>query len=500
MVRQEDDEKHVCHDCIGDDFLSKEVKTTGTSISCTYCSCIKESISLESLSDRVHGVIEEHFVRTPSEPNWMDSLLIKERIIDFWMPDGQETQHIIFDIANVSEEIAKDVAEILEGRYAYRAAKDGYENPYDSEAHYEERSPDDAQFRSSWESFCHEIMYEERFFPQGAEPVLREIFGDLKALSTYDGTHVVRKVVPTDENFPIWRARTAQSVEEVESILESLDKQLGPPPSSSAEVGRMNPKGVSVFYGAMDPETCIAEVRPPVGSHVVLGKFHLLRDVRLLDLGALSGVFANSSHFDPDYGFRTAKTAFIRHLVAEISRPVMPKEVDREYLPTQYVAAYLAQKVEPKLDGIIFPSTQTENVQQNIVLFNRARAVDTSRLPQGSETKVNVHSFLDEDDDDDIFIIETVPSSPLEEYDTRDERRGESISPINLDDFYEKEDEVLPTLQLDIESVEVRRISAAEFHSSSRLVTRIQQTTEERDALERRISGIVSFDDLGSDF
>ena len=500
MTRQEDEEKHVCLNCIGDAFLSEEIKATGILIKCTYCARTKESINLDALADRVHGVIDEHFVRTPSEPNWMDAILLRERMIDDWLPDGQQTQDLIFDIANVSEEIAKDIAEILAGRYAYEAGKYGEADPYDSEACYEERSPDDTEFRLNWESFCDEIMYRERFFPQSAEPVLREIFEDLDGLSTSNGTPVIRKVTPLDEDFPIWRARTAQSDVEIESILESPDRQLGAPPSSSAEVGRMNPKGVSVFYGAMNPETCIAEVRPAVGSHVVLGRFQLLREVKLLDLGALSRVFADSSHFDPDYGFKTAKTAFIRYLVSEISRPVMPTEVDREYLPTQYIAAYLAQRAEPKLDGIIFPSTQTGDDQQNIVLFNHARRVDTSRLPQESETEVNVNSPVGEDDDDDIVIFETVPSSPPEECAIRDGKQGNSTRPINLDDLEEQEDGVPSTLELDIESVDVRRISAVEFHSCSRLVTRIQQTKEQRDSLAREISKLVSFDQAEGDF
>ena len=110
------------------------------------------------------GVIDEHFVRSASEPNWMDAILLPERTIDVWLPDGQQTKDLIFDIADVSEEIAGDVADILAGRYAYEAAKYGDLNPYDSETHYEESSPDDTEFRLNWKSFCDEIMYRERFF------------------------------------------------------------------------------------------------------------------------------------------------------------------------------------------------------------------------------------------------------------------------------------------------------------------------------------------------
>ena len=46
MTRKIDDKKYVCHDCIGDVFLSQEVKANGTSMKCTYCACTKKSISL----------------------------------------------------------------------------------------------------------------------------------------------------------------------------------------------------------------------------------------------------------------------------------------------------------------------------------------------------------------------------------------------------------------------------------------------------------------------
>ena len=468
MTRKVDDEKHVCHDCIGDDFLSKAVKATGTPIKCTYCAATKESISLDALSDRVQLVIEEHFVRTPSEPDWMDAILIREGMIGNWLPDGQQVECLIMDMADVSEEIAREVANSLHDRYIYRTAEYNEENPYASEAHYEESTPNDRGFRISWEYFCNEIMYKERFFPQSAEPVLATLFGELDSLTTYDRTPVIREVNPPDQDFPIWRARTAQSDEELTTILESPGIQIGPPPPSFAEVGRMNPKGVPVFYGAMDPETCIAEVRPPVGSHVVLGKFRLLRQVKLLDLGSLSKVFANSSYFEPEFGFKAAKAAFIRRLVSEINRPVMPRDVEREYLPTQFIASYLAHRVEPNLDGIIFPSSQTADDGQNIVLFNPARGVEPYSVPEGSETTVYIDSLVDEEDDDGIVIFETVPSTdPEEDADSQGEQRNQ-VYATDYDDIEEQENSVPPTMELDIDSIEVRAIKRVKLCTHSR--------------------------------
>ena len=487
MAPQEDDSKHICYDCIGDEFLSEEVKTNGSLTQCSYCSSNSKAITLEELSSRVHRVIEEHFIRTPSEPNWLDSILMREGVIDVWLPDGQEAAYLIMDIANVSEEISNEVAGTLSGWYAYQAAKDGDENPYDSEAYYEEKSPDDLNFYHKWESFRNELMYQERFFPQSAEPVLTEIFGDPGALTTRDGTPVIREVTPPDQGFSIWRARTAQSDEELTKILESPDQQLGSPPSSSAEVGRMNAKGVSVFYGAMDPDTCVSEVRPPVGSNVVLGRFQLLREVKLLDLGALSRVFADASYFEPGYAVKKGRASFMRHLVSEISRPVMPRDIDREYLPTQFVASYLAHRATPNLDGIIFPSSQTEGDGQNIVLFNHARGIEPYSLPRGTKTLVDINSPMEEDDDS-IFITESVPSiPPAAEPPDRELRRGVIRLP-EFDEWTESEDSTAPTLELDIESIEVRAVEGVSYRSRSRSISRYRETDEER----KRLNGLFA--------
>ena len=57
----------------------------------------------------------------------------------------------------------------------------------------------------------------------------------------------------------------------------------------------MNAQGIPVFYGAMEESTCVSEVRPPVGSYVVLAKFELLRPMRLLDLLTLKDVYVGGT-------------------------------------------------------------------------------------------------------------------------------------------------------------------------------------------------------------
>ena len=491
MRRQENDDKYVCFDCIGDHILAGEAKDKGRTVECSYCNNTHESFDLDTLADRIHKAIQGHFERTPDEPNWLDSIMIREGVLDAWIPDGERVIDVITEIAFLPEAVAKDIADLLDGRFHYWAVTEGGEDPYNDEAYYEERRPDDFGFHYSWRAFCNEIMYTERIFPENAEPVLEEIFGDPGAIITYDATPVVLEVDP-DSDFSVWRARTAQSKEELIGILEGPVQQLGPPPHSLAKAGRMNQNGIPVFYGALEGTTCVAEVRPPVGSQVVLGKFKPSRTLRLLDLGALSKVYVNVSHFDPDYSVHHGRASFIRSLVNEISRPIMPQDADREYLPTQFVASYLARKVTPNFDGVIFPSSQTQEEGNNVVLFNHARGVEQHDIPEGTIQNVILPASLFGDTDDehgDILVFETVPSDPpvvASQVSPVGSQRG----PIRLfldDELDGPESRVDPTLRLELGSIEVRTIKSAEYRADTYSVSRHQETQKERADFEQRL-------------
>lgn len=488
MESQRCEEKHICYDCIGDQLLAEEVKAKGEVANCSYCGECLETFDLDKVADRIHAVVEEHFTRTSSEPDYLEAIFLREGLIDFWTPDGDPVQHVIAEIAGLEEEIARDLTELLSSRFAYWAATQGGEDPYDDEAYYRERHPNDWDLRYDWREFCEEIMFRERFFPENAEPTLNKIFGNLESLRTLDGSKVVRKVSPGDETLQIWRARIAHSEDELKTILISPAKELGPPPPTLAELGRMNAKGVSVFYGAMDQKTCVAEVRPPVGSYVVLGRFEFLRSVRLLDLEALSKVYFNISHFDPSYATNKALAMFIRNLAIELSRPIIPQDVDREYLPTQFVASYLANRVDPRLDGMIFPSAQSTSNSQNLVLFNHARGVDSYEVPEGTESRVYMPHAEDKDEDDSIFISETPPHEPTEEHPAggKEQRR-----PIKLEEFIRAkghEPDTDPTLRLEIESLEVSIVKSVIYQCDTRTVTRYREKGGEHDDLSAIIA------------
>ena len=412
MTAIEDNVPRVCHDCVGDPFLSLQVKDEGLSLLCTYCGETQETLTLEELADQIHPVLQEAFELTRDDPTRYGYPSIDE---DLWDESAEPVADVIASIARVDGEIASSLRELLSGRHAFRAITGGDEDPYGREARYPERGPDTWAFRETWAEFRRVIRSHVRFFSTYAEKALGKIFGHLGAHLAHGDRQVIREVGPDDEDRFFWRARKAQSIEELEAILKSPSRELGPPPSRLATGGRMNAPGIPVFYGALDEHTCAAEARAPVGSDVVVAKFELLRPVRLLDFDALAEVYDEGSHFDPEYCVRHGRWAFLRQLVREVSMPVMPQDEAFEYLPTQAVAEYLAQKASPPVDGIVFRSTQTGQAGRNVVLFNHACGVVRSDLPDGADVEVDFHSPHPDDGEDElghISVSETVPPEP----------------------------------------------------------------------------------------
>jgi hypothetical protein len=180
-------------------------------------------------------------------------------------------------------------------------------------------------------------------------------------------------------------ARVFQADKKLEEAIGRPDLHLGPPPAIVASAGRMNARGISVFYGANDPNVVIAEVRPPVGSQVAVARFEIVRPLRLLDLTALNEVRIKGSIFDPQFADRLEHAMFLRSLCQRITKPVMPDDEAFDYLPTQAVADFLATEAKIPLDGIIFPSVQAAGNALNIVLFHKAARVEMIDIPHGTE-------------------------------------------------------------------------------------------------------------------
>jgi hypothetical protein len=327
-----------------------------------------------------------------------------------WYRTGDHVVDVIVDAAEIEQHPAEDIRIVLHERtFDWEADQLGEEAAFGSEAHYEPARPSDAELQTEWASFERILKTEARYFSRPAEAILAAALGGISDLRTRDGRPAVVEVGPGMPIDGLFRARVFQSDKKLEVALRQPEKELGPPPFSFAVAGRMNSRGISVFYGTNTLETALAEVRPPVGSQVIIGKFLLVRSLHLLDLTVLSNVYVTGSFFDRDFIRKRKHAMFLEHLSRRITMPVMPGDEILDYLPTQVIADYLAAMVEPAMDGIIYPSAQSATGDLNIALFHKAARVQASELAEGAKVSVSLYHESEDGPEPDYTVFVQAP-------------------------------------------------------------------------------------------
>ncbi len=463
----ENQEKRICYECVGEEYLANEIERTGEEGECSYCEEVAQSWTIEVLSEQIEAAFERHYARTPDQPEPWEVSLMADRESDYsWDRGGAPVVDAIEEAAGIPSEAAEDVQELLAERHWDRHSEQiGEETEFSSETTYEEIGTSDETWRAEWHSFEQSLKSEARFFSRTAAGHLASIFGDIHRLRTQAGHPLIVDAGPQMALDHLYRARVFQSEEKLKEALCRPDLHLGSPPGSFAASGRMNARGISVFYGATEPSGALAEVRPPVGSHVVVAKFCIVRPLRMLDLSALEFVYEEGSIFDPSFKEKLERVAFLRSLGRLITKPVMPDDQDLDYLATQAIADFLATENEPQLDGIIFPSAQSES-GDNVVLFHKAAKVAAESFPIGTE----ITAYCSYEGDVDFYVSEEVPPQEV----SGPEDLGGNLwfdFPYH-NDYDEHYDSRSITLQIDITSVNVHYIDSVEVKSSSYAVTR----------------------------
>jgi hypothetical protein len=371
-------------------------------------------VSLDWLAERVHpvfemlvGPAEEGFVVRDGEPAWGTR--------------GDYPGEIMSEIIQATDTTIGDrLVEILSRVHAWDAHDGGYDY-YDSFSDgYAISEPDDPEFRDQWNAFCQALKHERRFFNSAS--VLDNILGPILKGRWATDAEALRVIGPEDGGTRhLYRGRVANEEAGRRSIYASPIRQLAPPEPAAARAGRMNAAGISVFYGSFDENTCVAELRIPVGGSALIGQFEILRPLRVLDLTRLEAARQRLSYFDRDYARLRGYASFIQGFHQEIRRPVIPGRESLDYLPTQIVAEYLWTQVTPQIDGLIFGSSQISDSANNIVLFPHACRVEGAEAEQPRTVRSAYVSAPDPDEDalEEHVYWEPQPPEPEPEHRAR---------------------------------------------------------------------------------
>jgi hypothetical protein len=473
---EERKDRRLCCECVGEAFLQSEIQRRGLEAECSYCGGRHKTFSIGEMADEVELALNEHFYRTATEPSGLEYAMLKEGDSD-WERKGDPITFIIEEHAEIELEPAEDIQKVLEERnHHFDTDAIGEEEPFDEDAHYAESGVDVAESQAGWFHFEKSLKTQARYFSRTAESMLTSVFDGIADHKTRDGHPVIVEAGPDKKLAAIYRARVFQSDKKLEEALRRPDRDIGPPPSLAAVAGRMNAHGISVFYGATDPKIALAEVRPPVGSKVVVARFELLRPVRLLDVEALRSVNITGSVFDRSYLPRLERAKFLGWLSRRITMPVMPDDEPFEYLATQAVADFLATNANPPLDGILYPSVQGGRGELNVVLFHKAARVQSLDIPEG--TKIDAQLYEQNDEGFEMYpsVWEQVPpqTTTPEEAPVQLEPEGLLVSealdlPDPEDYDYERRE---PMLKPDISNVQVHAVKGVEFQTESHPVHR----------------------------
>ncbi|MDA2889991.1 RES domain-containing protein [Mycolicibacterium sp. BiH015] len=248
------------------------------------------------------------------------------------------------------------------------------------------------QLAYSWEAFKHLVKHEMRYF-FAAKRTGPGSGDDMTAMQ------LLKAVSDLGENNPaVWpapcpgrlfRARMATSEKEASQWLHASD--LGPPPPERAASNRMSPAGISMFYGATDRATAIAEA----GAHaahryVVTGEFTPTGEIRLIDLTNLP---TPPSIFDAAAHLEYFVIRFLDRFIHDLTLPV---ELDGrehiEYVPTQVFTEYFRYAFPGQVDGLMFPSTQGPG--NNVaIFFGPNRCADQGRETEHTRLRLDTSTL-----------------------------------------------------------------------------------------------------------
>ncbi|CAN5493987.1 RES domain-containing protein [soil metagenome] len=469
----------LCAACIGEPFLKKVVRAKGIARTCSFCGRAKgKTFSIEEIADRVEVAFRDYYIRTSNQPDEMESLAQRHGGRD-WYRHGEPIGEAIQLAAMIDETPATAIAEILAERNdTFLPGDPEEEQEFDPDSYYERLEvTEDDHFHEDWTRFERSLKSEARFFSRTAEAVLSDIFSGIAEARTRNGGTVIIAAGPGTTLTSVFRARPFQSEERLELALARPDLEVGPPPSPLARPGRMNARGVPVFYGATDERIAMAEVRPPVGADVIVAQFEIVRPLRLLDVAALGTVFVEGSIFEPTLAGRSKQAVFLQTLSARIPRPVMPDAEDFEYLVTQAMADYLADEPDLDLDGILFPSVQSRTKGANVVLFHKASRTALFDLPKGTEVSAFRYSGHDPEDPDDTppvwTVTEETPASLTSGEGGAFEDPLEGIFSRTAKSWFDEDgDARIISLKIDPDSLVVHHITGVRFTANKTLVKR----------------------------
>jgi RES domain len=381
-------DEFVCRECVTDEYLWAAVRDQAERRTCKTCGNRRISAPLAVVADQVDSVFREH---VQIGETYKAFGLDDDR--GWWQQQGDEPSLLLQEIVGCDVDLADALVQAL-SESEWWVVRDGGDPFYDEGSSYVYAPDGLHEHHYVWQGFQEGVKYRSRFLDPEVQRELEELFTDFPAEWTaWEDGPVHGYAVGA---LSVYRARAASTEDEVREILRSAEAELGPPPRDRRRAGRLNAEGIGVFYGGFSDEVCIAEMRPSLASYVVVGRFELVRPIKVLDLTAFDRHRPMGSLFRPGFNEERLRWRFLQAFHWRITEPVQPDSEAMEYVPTQVIAEYLHRVLG--FDGLVYRSAQvgvtghedsdedpppTPQELRNLALFNSEGLIEVEN--RGSE-------------------------------------------------------------------------------------------------------------------
>lgn len=314
-------DKNICPQCVLEESLAGFIRDNADAEMCDYCNKEGIALSLEVLMPSIMESIKTEWDDVENQGIPYD----KED--DRYMCPTYDTTELVNDeieeLYDSNQEFKNDLIEVIgwDRRWCQL-------NPF---------VPSKAEIlESRWANYCKVIREVEKMFSDIVN--YTQQFGLIASLKT--GTS-------------IFRARNSQGE------FWANAKDLGAPPIKAAAANRMTREGVSAFYGAFTPQTCMYELFDENKPYFSIGEFRLKKDLNIVDFTRilpLPSVFDEAKRALRETGF------FLQRFAQEISKPIDYVKDKDKYIETQFLCQYFRdseKRLECRVDGICYYSAKT---------------------------------------------------------------------------------------------------------------------------------------------
>lgn len=332
------DRPFVCENCFNDNSLVEWIREQNTRGNCSWCGSrnihIVDIIDIGDLFRDVAAIYKQS-------------------------GNGDHIDYLLQEDWNIFSERIEEAEDDLMHRLAVDILEAGLDRHHDVDypdysGFFESKAP---WLEDEWErtisSFLTETDTERSLEGQSENDLPNYLEVACEDMSTvYEPGHI------------LYRARIHNERTRIEKFTIT---ELGAPPPENTKAARANRAGEPVLYLASDAETALSEKRAWKGAAVAIARIRIKQRIMLINL--LDIKLLESPFFEEHLEWKLELNGLLNRFAQELSRPIIPGEEERLYLPSQHLCDLFRRFT---YDGVVYPSAM--GAGYNIVLFRPENA------------------------------------------------------------------------------------------------------------------------------